>query len=158
MEARIDLVKRDELPEWPGLVKAMSEVMQAGRQDGREHMIALAPNGREIFRVSGDAHSVAIPFPFNFLDGLLKGALIVHNHPILVGLSVLDLAVAQSQRASIMAVMPDGGWDYAGKVETLDPFAGMMMNDALADAENLVGRLNGQTWDMAQVWVIFEML
>lgn len=130
----IDLVKRDTLPEKPGLVKAMCEVMRAGAQDGMEHMIAIDANGREIFRSQGNKMSVEIPFHFR---GMLAGATLVHNHPIGVGLSVPDLAVAQSQDASIIAVMPDGGWDYVGRVYTDGEEAASDMSEAISLAHDL---------------------
>lgn len=153
-----DLTRRDTLPEFPGLSKAVCEVLRAGKQDGMEHMIGLAPNGREIFRSQGDERSVAIPPPYNLIRGMLNGAMLVHNHPVGVGLSVPDLLVAQSNGASIIAVMPDGGWDYVGQVHTEDPDDAYDMTEAVHLSNELVKAIRRQGGSFADAVLAGNLL
>lgn len=97
------------LPVWPGIEAAMEDVRQHGLRTGTEKMIVLNPDGTHRYTYYGDEHQVEIKEGDN-----ISGAMVVHDHPVPVELSIADLAFATAhQTAGIVATMPDGSWSYA---------------------------------------------
>lgn len=124
------IIPKAALPEWPGLQAAMDDVRAHGLATRREKMIVLNPDGTRRYVFLGDDHQVQIS------EGAdLRGAFIVHDHPVLVELSLQDLGLATAHRtAGIIATMPDGSWSYAKGVTFRLPYPQELI------AHNLFGR------------------
>lgn len=154
MESNV-YTRKDELPEWPGLVEAMKDVREFGKRTGREAIIGLTPEGDRLFFNEGDANSVAIPEPFNFIPGSMAGCLLVHDHPLFAPLSTEDLRVATVHGvAGIMAVMLDGSWDLAAGLDWSRETAPMLAraNNFSRQVAQQIYMAAGPAWAAQEVW------